>query len=264
MDPRRQVTPVLDTNLSWRGWTFRIALAGMLAGLLAHGAVAAEDGIGATAIARNDVARVETGKDAALASGDPVFRNETVRTGTDSDAKFVFSDETNLALGPLSRVTLDRFVYNDDKSYGRAALKLAKGAFRFTTGQSEKDAYEIRTGNATIGVRGTVLDIQSESARSVITLVEGKAVVCPRRKFDGDPRTLSSARLKANQCAELLEPGDTVVVTAGAARNGGTPFNFATAVNCSGGLCGRTSYADATSIGGASGSGPADEVLCGR
>ena len=48
---------------------------------------------------------------AALAPGDSVYRNEVVRTGADSTAKLVFLDSTNLGVGPISRVTLDKFVY---------------------------------------------------------------------------------------------------------------------------------------------------------
>ena len=46
-----------------------------------------------------------------LNTGDPVFRNEVVKTGQDPEAKLVFLDSTNLAVGPISRVVLDRFVY---------------------------------------------------------------------------------------------------------------------------------------------------------
>ena len=57
-------------------------------------------------------------------------------------AKFVFSDQTNLALGPTSTVKLDRFVYKGETSYAKAAVNFAAGAFRFTTGASEKGAYQ--------------------------------------------------------------------------------------------------------------------------
>ena len=43
---------------------------------------------------------------------------------------------------------------------------MTTGAFRFVTGHSDKNAYKITTGLATIGVRGTTLDIQSQRGRS--------------------------------------------------------------------------------------------------
>src|SRR5437879_8488708 len=85
-----------------------------------------------------------------------LFRS--VRTAADSDARLVFRDDTNLSLGPGSTVKLDRTVFDDPKA-GDIAIKLTMGAFRFVTGNSNKEAYVINTPIATMGVRGTTLDI---------------------------------------------------------------------------------------------------------
>jgi len=79
-----------------------------------------------------------------LTVGDSVYLNEVVRTGADSTAKLVFLDSTNLGVGPVSRVTLDRFVYAGE-SNGQMAVNLARGVFRFTTGKLDKSAYIIST-----------------------------------------------------------------------------------------------------------------------
>lgn len=220
----------------------------------------AGDKIGAATVAHNEVVRADGDQAASVHCDDAVFRNDSVRTGQDSSAKFVFLDATNLALGPVSTVKLDRFVYNDEKTYSQAAVNLAKGAFRFTTGSSPKGAYEIRTGNATIGVRGTILDIHSEPGRTVVTLVEGQAVVCPRSRYDGDPRQLDARSLKKYHCGELLQPGDTIVVTSDAAKGGARPFSFAAAACGSDPqLCSRENYASLSRPGVT----PAGR-LCGR
>ncbi|MGB3582666.1 MAG: hypothetical protein WBA40_16380, partial [Roseiarcus sp.] len=80
---------------------------------MAAGVVGAEaqEHIGSTALARNDVTRESAGASAPLVTGDSVFRNETVRTGADSNARLVFLDSTNLGVGPTSSVKLDQFVY---------------------------------------------------------------------------------------------------------------------------------------------------------
>ena len=105
-----------------------------------------------------------------------------MRTGADSLAKLVFVNSTNLAVGPTSRVVLDRFVYEGDPGAEKVAVGLAKGLFRFTTGNLDKKAYTITTPTAAIGVRGTVLDIDVRRADTRVTLVEGRALVCPRRE----------------------------------------------------------------------------------
>jgi ferric-dicitrate binding protein FerR (iron transport regulator) len=231
-----------------------------LACALAFSGARAEDRIGATALANNDVAQVSAGAAQPLHVNDSVFRDETVRTGPNSSAKFVFVDATNLALGPVSTVKLDRFVFNDQTSYSQAAVNLAKGAFRFSSGNSPKDSYEIRTGNATIGVRGTILDIHARPGRTVVTLVEGGAAVCPRAYFDGDPRRLNARQLKSYHCGELIRPGDTIVVTSAGAQPSQKPFSFADAAcGPDPALCRRDRYAGLS----APGATPAGR-LCGR
>lgn len=203
-------------------------LVGSMLMAAASPASAEETRIGAAALIEREVHRIDGGRHDGIGVGDTVFRMETVRTGAASAAKLVFSDDTNLAMGATSTVTLDRFVFDDEASYKKAAVTLAKGAFRFSSGGSVKGAYEVKTGNATIGVRGTILDIRAERGRTVVTLVEGAATVCPR---DG-----------ATICADLDAPGDTAIVTSKGASRSRVPFSFAeTACSASSDLCGRTS-----------------------
>ena len=167
----------------------------------AIGAVGAAEGaraqqsIGSTAVVQNQVSRELAGASAPLAVGDSVYRNEVVKTGVDSTAKLVFLDSTNLAVGPTSRIVLDRFVYEGDPNAEKVAVGLAKGVFRFTTGNLDKKAYTITTPTAAIGVRGTVLDISVRSADTRVTLVEGLALVCPRKAigFDQQARNCAAA-----------------------------------------------------------------------
>ena len=162
-----------------RDW--RLILFALCAFAADLGGAFAQEHIGSTAVARNDVTRDLAGAMGPLTVGDLVYRNEVVRTGADSTAKLIFLDSTNLGVGPVSRVTLDQFVYVGQSNGQKMAVNLAKGVFRFTTGKLDKSAYIISTPSAAIGVRGTVLDISVRSAQSRVTLVEGQALVCPRR-----------------------------------------------------------------------------------
>ncbi len=141
---------------------------------LASGVAHAQQNIGSTAEAHNNVSHELSGAEGPLKAGDSVFRNELVRTGADSTAKLVFLDSTNLAIGPTSRVTLDQFVYAGEFNGQKMTINLAKGIFRFTTGSLDKKAYEISTPTASIGVRGTVVDIDARSAQTRLTLVEAR------------------------------------------------------------------------------------------
>jgi hypothetical protein len=203
--------------------------------------------IGVAATVRNDVAQVKGANALPIAIGEDVVRNEVVRTGADSSTKLVFSDDTNLAVGPVSTVTLDKFVFAGESNYREVTVNLVRGAFRFSTGSSDKRAYKINTPVATIGVRGTELDILSERARTVATLNEGQAIVCTR---------------SGGKCVTLSNPGDTAVVTLGGVSRTSPGRGFSFAQFCSGdaGLCTATSFASRSLL-----SPLADvAVLCGR
>jgi hypothetical protein len=235
---------------------------------IAQSACAQALAIGSAASTQNQVTREIAGAGGALATGDTVYRNEVVKTGPDSLAKLIFLDSTNLAVGPTSRVVLDRFVYEGDPSAQKVAVGLAKGVFRFTTGGLDKKAYTITTPTAAIGVRGTVLDIAVRNAETKVTLVEGLALVCPRRaaSFDSQARNCAAAvagAAKGNcDCAVINHPGETAT----ARRVGGTnqaslsstPVNFASLCAGDSSLCSGSSY-EASGLSGAGGG-----VLCGR
>src|SRR5882757_2876925 len=76
-----------------------------------------------------------------LADKSDVFVDDLLRTEAESLARLVFLDETNLSLGPLSQVKLDRFVFDPDAGAQSVSLGLARGAFRFVTGNSDPRAF---------------------------------------------------------------------------------------------------------------------------
>lgn len=184
-----------------------------------------------------------------------------MRTGPESTAKLVFLDSTNLAIGPTSRVTLDEFVYSGGADAEKVTVNLSKGLFRFTTGKLDKKAYEIRTPTSSIGVRGTVLDIDSRQSQSRVTLVEGRAIVCPRRAgvtFEQELRNCSGHAPPGAKCdcVELDQAGQTALArkTAGGTIQTGlssTPVNIGSL--CSGSLCSTVAYASLNPTGGPAG-----------
>ena len=200
-------------------------------------AARAETKVGEAVIVKNEVLRVATSATSRISVGDGLLRDETVRTGADSATRLVMIDSTNLSLGPNASLKLDRTVFNDEHSYRDIAIRLTTGAFRFVTGHSEKAAYKITTPLATIGVRGTILDILAQRGKTTVVLQEGASSVC----------TLSF------QCVELTQPGETAIITSAAGKTtikktSSSPWNFAAACAAAAGLCTTTDYADATPI----------------
>jgi hypothetical protein len=149
--------------------------------LVVSAAALAADQIGVAVTVRNDVTGKIQSEVVKLGSGSDVFGKEIVKTNADSSAKIVLKDNTNLNVGPSSSVTLDNFVFNGPSDYKQASMNLAKGVFRFTTGASDKRAYDFKTSAATIGVRGTDCVVVVKDNKSHVECTEGESVVCPRK-----------------------------------------------------------------------------------
>jgi hypothetical protein len=75
---------------------------------------------------------------------------------------------------------IDEFVFNPDQTAQQVTIRMAKGAFRFISGNSPSSAYSIRTPTMTIGVRGTVLDVYAavNGDESGAVFHEGGGNVC--------------------------------------------------------------------------------------
>ena len=191
--------------------------------------------VGEAAVVQNEVIRVSGSGGSQINVGDAVLRNETVRTGAASATRLVMIDSTNLSLGANSSITLDRTVFNDERSYKDVTIRMTTGAFRFVTGHSDKNAYKITTPLATIGVRGTTLDILSQRGRSVVVLQDGASRVCTTNF----------------RCLDLTHPGDTAVISVfdgktSIKKANVPPWTFAANCAATAGLCSTTQYASQT------------------
>jgi hypothetical protein len=153
--------------------------AAFLCTLLADAAPGAEIGsIGSPVIVVNTVTgTLKTQEPRVLRVGVDVFANETVRTAEKSVARIVFEDQTKLEIGALSEVVLDRFVYDPNRSNSEVAVSIAKGIARFTTGVLAHESYKINTPTATIGVRGTTLDLLADERGTWVYVESGSVTV---------------------------------------------------------------------------------------
>ena len=65
---------------------------------------------------------------------DDIYHNEIIETGEESATEFVFLDETKLALGPNSKLVLDRFIYDPEPGKASFVMTATAGVFRFVSG----------------------------------------------------------------------------------------------------------------------------------
>jgi hypothetical protein len=138
-----------------------------------------------------------------LALKGPVFMQDAIRTGADAKAQILFADDTVFSQGPNTEVTIDSFVYDpvNTKNNGFKA-KVERGVFRTVTGKItdlNPDKFEIKTGRATIGIRGCGVSAQLTDKRDEISIDyvrTGRVVVVT--PFGGQP-------------VEFREPGLIVI-----------------------------------------------------
>ncbi|MGO9985883.1 MAG: FecR domain-containing protein [Rhodomicrobium sp.] len=143
---------------------------------LAH---AAAPDIGKAVAVKNEVSLESGGSKQDLAVGAAVHQDEIVITSGEASAEIELLDKTKLAIGPDARIVLDKFVYDASASPASISINLSKGAFRFITGAAPKQAYEIKTPTASLGVRGTIFDVYvAENGETAVLLHEGGVDVC--------------------------------------------------------------------------------------
>lgn len=172
-------------------------LAGVMAASFAAGAAA--EGIGIAAVVVRDVTGSAGGAPRVLAVGTDVFQDETISTARESNAQLLFLDQTSLTIGPSSDVVLDRFVFDGNRRASDFAVQATRGALRFVSGSSKSESYKVRTPVATIGVRGTIVDVFVRPGEAIVILEEGASDVC----------------IEGAGCTGLVQPGTYLVVRSG-------------------------------------------------
>ena len=174
-----------------------LTLAAAATAILASAAhpAASQEQVGQATLIRTTV----TGGAGPLVVKSPVHRDERIRTSNSGLGEFMFRDGTRFAVGRNSSVVIDRFVYDGAKTFNKLTLNAARGSFRWISGKSKSQAYEIVTPAGTIGVRGTRFDIFiGAGGITSVVLLDGAARFCG-----------------ANGCRDLRRRCDVVFATPG-------------------------------------------------
>jgi len=95
--------------------------------------------------------------------GGSVYPGDVVETGSSASAVLAFRDDSRLTLGPVTRFRVDSFVFDaKNPKDGRFLVSLLRGSLRALTGligKSNTRNVGFTTPTATVGIRGTGLDI---------------------------------------------------------------------------------------------------------
>jgi hypothetical protein len=141
------------------------------------GPKSAEPKIGSAVTTKDQVDGVTEKGMHPIAAGTEVYSKELVRTGTSGMAQLLFADHTNLSVGPVAEVRLDKFIYDPNAKSGKVVVVASEGAFRFITGLQPSRNYEIKIPYGSLGVRGTEFIVLIKPNEEQIQLNRGKVIV---------------------------------------------------------------------------------------
>jgi hypothetical protein len=118
---------------------------------------------------RGDVSAVDSnGQRRHLVDGGSIYPGDLVETGPATQAVLAFRDESRVTLGSTTRFRVDNFVFdNQNAGEGRFLMSVLKGSVRALTGliaKANNRNVGFSTATATIGIRGTGVDINCTGA----------------------------------------------------------------------------------------------------
>jgi hypothetical protein len=153
-----------------------------------------------------------------LSKGSTVKQGDTISTEKGAYAQIKFSDGAVMTIKPGTSFVIKEHNFSPDEPEKDAStFSLLKGGLRTVSGligkRGNRDAYQMNTATATIGIRGTVFDVDDCASSHC---VKGKA------KLDDDVDT-NANKSKESESGEELAPavyigvrdGEVVVKNAG-------------------------------------------------
>ena len=137
--------------------------------------------VGVTKFADQTVTGNISGASRVVVTAAEIYENERLQANATGNAQIELRDGTKIVVGPNADVVVDNFVFSKDSNkVSELTIRATKGAFRFITGASDHSAYKIVTPYASIGVRGTALDVTLANGGANIALLQGQITVCDR------------------------------------------------------------------------------------
>jgi hypothetical protein len=147
------------------------------------------------------VAGSPTSSGRALSAGAAIYENDRIVTGR-GNVQILFIDQTKLVVGPNSNLVIDRFLMRGGNRAQKFSVNALRGTFRFISGNSAKNAYDITTASATIGIRGTAFDFSS-GRETLVAVLEGGVRLCARGNCEVIPEGCGVGRARSNDVDEL-------------------------------------------------------------
>jgi FecR protein len=117
---------------------------------------AADNPVGSVATLQGSASVTHSNATHPLALSDPIYKGDTLQTGTDGTLGITFDDETTFTLKPNARIAVDDFVYQDGGSNNAATFNVLRGTVAFVAAEvAHTGDMKINTPTSSLGIRGT-------------------------------------------------------------------------------------------------------------
>jgi len=189
--------------------------------------------VGRNSAVKGDV-RIKSAEDERIRQAiikEPVFLGDNVNSSVGSSLQVLLKDNSTFTVGPQCDIVIDEFVYDPKKNNNTLSAKVKKGMFRFTSGnvsKSNPDQVNVTTPTATMGIRGTMIevlvgpeaflcaekegllagDIRMDHAGATLVILRGPGPQNASANRRGEVEITSG-----NQTIRLSEPGTGVLVS---------------------------------------------------
>jgi FecR protein len=114
----------------------------------------------------------------ALGKNSPIYFMDRLSTNSGGAGEFEFKDGTKLAISASARITVDESVVQGGSRFKKLGIKAATGSFRWISGKSASEAYQIETPTASMAIRGTAIDVTIRGGKTYVILLNGNAEFC--------------------------------------------------------------------------------------
>lgn len=106
---------------------------------------------------------IRDGRAIPARSGLKLEEGDIIATGAKARVGITFVDNTRMAVGPGSRVTLNEYRYDRARRTGSSLTTVNRGSLGVDSGnitRSGRDRMKVRTPTSTLGVRGTTFVVE--------------------------------------------------------------------------------------------------------
>ena len=147
---------------------------------------------------------VERGEERILLSMKAkVMPGDVIYTGEKAKLQMLFTDDSILAMGPKSSVTVDDYVFNADKQVGEMAVSIGVGIMRMVSGkivEANPDAFSIKSPLTNIGIRGTMTGhvVQPSGENHVTLHITSGHQVSVQSSAGGAPQIMTGSMQQVN------------------------------------------------------------------